>query len=171
MLTTLLQWQLGAITKEHSSSELRVIGTNAHRVDSYFLHLTMHTLPNPSIQSSQPLVQRILSSNDCSFDYPPNVHIVETLVVFLFLDESTVSFGRLPRMLLRICDFMLMSPVLFQHLERRGIPTYAWVLNSETEYQRALDHGVTGIMTDYPTKLKQFLEQNNLLQWWQLMYT
>ena len=66
-------------------------------------------------------------------------------------------------MLLRICDFMLMSPVLFQHLERRGIPTYAWVLNSETEYQRALDHGVTGIMTDYPTKLKQFLEQNNLL--------
>ena len=30
----------GAISTEHSSSELMVIGTNAHRFDSYFLHLT-----------------------------------------------------------------------------------------------------------------------------------
>ena len=35
--------QFGAISKEHSSSELRVIGTNAHRIDSYFLQLTKHT--------------------------------------------------------------------------------------------------------------------------------
>ena len=32
---------VGAISTEHSSTELRVIGTNDHRVDSYFLHLTM----------------------------------------------------------------------------------------------------------------------------------
>ena len=32
----------GAISTEHSPSELMVIGTDAHRVDSYFLHLTMH---------------------------------------------------------------------------------------------------------------------------------
>ena len=31
------------MSTEKSSSELRVIGTNAHRVDSYFLNLTMHT--------------------------------------------------------------------------------------------------------------------------------
>ena len=39
----------GAISTEHSSSKLRVIGTTAHRVDFYFLHLTMHTYPNPSM--------------------------------------------------------------------------------------------------------------------------
>ena len=33
----------GAISTEHISSELRVIGTNVHRVDSYFLHLTIQT--------------------------------------------------------------------------------------------------------------------------------
>ena len=33
----------GALSTEHNSSELRVIETNAHRVDSYFLHLTMQT--------------------------------------------------------------------------------------------------------------------------------
>ena len=30
------------ISTKHSSSELRIIRTNVHRVDSYFLHLTMH---------------------------------------------------------------------------------------------------------------------------------
>ena len=34
---------VGAISTEHSSSEMRVIGTNAHQVDSCFLLLTMHT--------------------------------------------------------------------------------------------------------------------------------
>ena len=33
----------GAISTEHSLSELRVIGTNAHWVDSYFFHYTMHS--------------------------------------------------------------------------------------------------------------------------------
>ena len=36
---------LGAISNDDSSSELRVTGTIHHRVDSYFLHLTMRTQP------------------------------------------------------------------------------------------------------------------------------
>ena len=47
------------------------------------------------------------------------------------LEESTVSFGKLPRWLLMSCDYLLMSPVLFKHLQRRGISTYLWVLNSQ----------------------------------------
>ena len=31
------------ISTEHGSSELRVIQTKVHRVDPYFLHLTLHT--------------------------------------------------------------------------------------------------------------------------------
>ena len=31
-----------AISTGHSSSELRVIGTNAHRIATFFLHLKMH---------------------------------------------------------------------------------------------------------------------------------
>ena len=33
----------GCYINEHSSFKLRVIGTNAHRVDFYLFHLTMHT--------------------------------------------------------------------------------------------------------------------------------
>lgn len=35
---------------------------------------------------------------------------------------------------------------------------YIWVLNEEQEYKRAFDLGATGVMTDYPTKLKDFLQ-------------
>lgn len=38
---------------------------------------------------------------------------------------------------------------------------YVWVLNDEEDFKRAFDLGATGIMTDYPTKLKEFIEQNN----------
>ena len=40
----------GAVSDEHSSSELQVIWTTHHRVDSYFLHFTIANLyPNLSI--------------------------------------------------------------------------------------------------------------------------
>ncbi len=38
---------------------------------------------------------------------------------------------------------------------------YVWVLNDEEDFKRAFDLGATGIMTDYPTKLKEFMEKNN----------
>ncbi|CAO2644702.1 Lysophospholipase D GDPD1 [Lemmus lemmus] len=53
--------------------------------------------------------------------------------------------------------FLLMRKALFDHLTARGIQVYVWVLNEEHEYKRAFDLGATGVMTDYPTKLKDFL--------------
>ena len=55
-----------------------------------------------------------------------------------------------------ICDFLLFRPSLIRHLASRGIPTYVWVLNEESEFRRALSAGAAGIMTDYPSKLKLF---------------
>ncbi len=73
-----------------------------------------------------------------------------------FSDDCRVSFGKLPRAILMICDFLLFRPILIRHLASRGIPTYVWVLNEESEFTRALDAGAAGIMTDYPSKLKLF---------------
>ncbi|KAG9466240.1 hypothetical protein GDO78_016976 [Eleutherodactylus coqui] len=36
---------------------------------------------------------------------------------------------------------------------------YLWVLNQDSDFRRALDCGVTGIMTDYPSKLHTFLQE------------
>lgn len=39
---------------------------------------------------------------------------------------------------------------------------YIWVLNDEDDFQRAFDLGATGVMTDFPTKLKDFMDRNSL---------
>ncbi|XP_052230963.1 lysophospholipase D GDPD1-like isoform X2 [Dreissena polymorpha] len=68
------------------------------------------------------------------------------------------------RTLLRVFDMLMMRPALFKHLERRGIQTYLWVLNEEEDFSRAFKLGATGVMTDFPTKLTNFLEQHP--QYW-----
>lgn len=49
-----------------------------------------------------------------------------------------------------------MADTLFSYI----FQTYVWVINDETQFKKLYDLGVAGIMTDYPTKLKIFLDQN-----------
>lgn len=44
--------------------------------------------------------------------------------------------------------------------------TYLWVLNDEEEFKKAFELGATGVMTDYPSRLKRFLTENPQYQWW-----
>ena len=70
----MLSINVGSISTEHSSSELRVIRTNAHQVDSYFLHFTMHTYLTLFYAVQLTLRLDNFSSHElCSFDYPLNV--------------------------------------------------------------------------------------------------
>ena len=55
-----------------------------------------------------------------------------------FKEDCVVSFGKLPRVLLRVCDFLLMRRSLFTHLNDRGIPTYLWVLNEPSQARQNL---------------------------------
>ncbi|NWR67392.1 GDPD1 Lysophospholipase, partial [Bucorvus abyssinicus] len=64
---------------------------------------------------------------------------------------------RSQKFIIWLADTLLMRKALFDHLTARGIQVYIWVLNEEQEYKRAFDLGATGVMTDYPTKLKEFL--------------
>ncbi|XP_045692522.1 lysophospholipase D GDPD1 isoform X1 [Phyllostomus hastatus] len=67
------------------------------------------------------------------------------------------TMSRSQKFLIWLSDILLMRKALFDHLTARGIQVYIWVLNEEQEYKRAFDLGATGVMTDYPTKLKNFL--------------
>ncbi|XP_046279223.1 lysophospholipase D GDPD1 isoform X2 [Marmota monax] len=67
------------------------------------------------------------------------------------------TMSRSQKFLIWLSDILLMRKALFDHLTARGIQVYVWVLNEEQEYKRAFDLGATGVMTDYPTKLKDFL--------------
>lgn len=68
---------------------------------------------------------------------------------------------RSQRFITWLADTLLMRKALFDHLTSRGIQVYVWVLNDEEDFKRAFDLGATGIMTDFPTKLKEFMEKNN----------
>lgn len=39
--------------------------------------------------------------------------------------------------------------------------TYLWVLNSEEEFERAFKLGSTGVMTDFPTLLREYIDKNH----------
>ncbi len=64
------------------------------------------------------------------------------------------------KVLAKSAHFLLMRPWLFEHMSKRGIQTYVWVLNSEQDFEQAFNMGVTGIMTDYPSLLRDYLQKN-----------
>lgn len=67
---------------------------------------------------------------------------------------------RMQKFLISIVDFIFTSKVLIAHLRKRGIPTYFWVLNDEEDFQKAFDLGAEGVMTDCPTKLREWLNEH-----------
>ncbi|KAM9319452.1 lysophospholipase D GDPD1 [Gastrophryne carolinensis] len=77
-------------------------------------------------------------------------------IIMKLKDPSKMS--RSHRFVVGLADALIMRKALFEHLKARGIQVYIWVLNNEEEYKRAFDLGATGVMTDYPTRLKEFLE-------------
>ncbi|KAJ7990513.1 hypothetical protein DPEC_G00301120 [Dallia pectoralis] len=79
-----------------------------------------------------------------------------SIMTNLLNDPDNMTRSR--RVILWLADTLLMRRALFNHLTARGIQVYVWVLNDEKEFVRAFDLGATGVMTDYPTKLRDFLE-------------
>ncbi|GAB1607334.1 lysophospholipase D GDPD1-like [Argonauta hians] len=93
---------------------------------------------------------------------PLKESFLEIIMPSIILDEkkSLLESTRNRRLFVQFCDMVLMRPLLFEHLGKRGIQVYLWVLNNEEEFAKGFKHGATGIMTDYPTKLREFMEKN-----------
>ncbi|XP_050163579.1 lysophospholipase D GDPD3-like, partial [Myiozetetes cayanensis] len=47
---------------------------------------------------------------------------------------------------------------LLRHLRERGIQTCLWVLNEEGDFAEAFGAGASGVVTDYPSLLRAYLE-------------
>lgn len=75
--------------------------------------------------------------------------------------NGTHSISTKDGMFYKVLDMLLMNSTMFKHLSDRGIQIYIWVLNDEEDFDRAMKYGATGIMTDFPTRLKQFLEHRS----------
>ncbi|KAG8188833.1 hypothetical protein JTE90_004645 [Oedothorax gibbosus] len=90
---------------------------------------------------------------------------LELLMPSIVLKNPSMMISRdkfWSRYMVWLIDKLLMRKALFEHLSKRGIQTYFWVLNEEEDFKRAFELGATGIMTDYPTKLRKFLDNNSV---------
>ena len=70
-------------------------------------------------------------------------------------------------MLPLLAKFLLHSPTLWVHLQRRGVLVLGFVLNDIDEFEEAVKWPVNGIMTDDPGALQAFLNTHDT----SLMYT
>ncbi|XP_014650042.1 PREDICTED: glycerophosphodiester phosphodiesterase domain-containing protein 3 isoform X2 [Ceratotherium simum simum] len=57
-----------------------------------------------------------------------------------------------------VSKWFIMRKSLIQHLERRGVQVIFWCLNEEADFEVAFRLGATGIITDYPTALRRYLD-------------
>lgn len=74
--------------------------------------------------------------------------------------SSIMHQKRGSKFILWAMEMLLMRKSIFDHLDKRGIQTYLWVLNEDPEFEEAFRMGVTGVMTDYPAKLRDFLNKH-----------
>ncbi|KAM6289076.1 lysophospholipase D GDPD3-like, partial [Aegotheles albertisi] len=56
-----------------------------------------------------------------------------------------------------IINSIVLRPPLFHHLRSRGVQVILWVLNEERDFDEAFAAGASGVMTDYPTRLRHYL--------------
>ncbi|XP_059728802.1 lysophospholipase D GDPD3-like isoform X2 [Haemorhous mexicanus] len=75
------------------------------------------------------------------------------LLPLLPLPEAALLFP-LPSIINRL----VLRPSLLKHLKSRGLQVWLWVVNEERDFAEAFGLGATGVITDYPGRLRRFLE-------------
>lgn len=152
--------EVSKLVREHNREELTVWGNISNTITLKCYQ------ENPRINllfSMRRVVELVLLFYTGLLPFVPikesNLEIFLPLIYLRRKNESNKVFP-LHSLMLRGMNCLLMRRCLFNHLQRRGIQVYLWVLNDDEEFECALQLGVTGIMTDYPTKLKKFLSDH-----------
>ncbi|XP_030591866.1 lysophospholipase D GDPD3a [Archocentrus centrarchus] len=64
------------------------------------------------------------------------------------------------RLLVALLEKVTMRKSLFKHLSARGIQVHLFVCNTDEDIKAALEVGATGVMSDYPALLSNYLCRN-----------
>ncbi|XP_062368333.1 lysophospholipase D GDPD3-like [Cinclus cinclus] len=93
----------------------------------------------------------------------PLLPLGEAALLFPLPSIINRTYFPLPRgwagaLLSRAAKSLVLRPSLLRHLKSRGIQVWLWVLNEERDFAEAFGLGATAVITDYPGKLRRFLE-------------
>jgi glycerophosphoryl diester phosphodiesterase len=53
-------------------------------------------------------------------------------------------------------------PEMIAEAHELGLPVIPWTVNEKTDMERLMDLGVDGIITDYPTRLREVMAERGL---------
>ncbi|XP_063074053.1 lysophospholipase D GDPD3-like [Engraulis encrasicolus] len=95
----------------------------------------------------------------------PFISLRETLLQFylprIFNRKYTPEHRELrTRLGAFLYDKLTMRKALFEHLVKRGMQVHLFVCNEDSDIQAAFDAGATGVMSDYPTLLSDWLRRH-----------
>lgn len=68
-----------------------------------------------------------------------------------------------------VTKWLIMRKSLIQHLEQRGVQVVFWCLNEESDFEVAYSLGASGVMTDYPTALRRYLDNHGAPSIWNIL--
>ncbi|XP_008069839.1 glycerophosphodiester phosphodiesterase domain-containing protein 3 [Carlito syrichta] len=95
----------------------------------------------------------------------PFIHISES---FFFCFLPTIinrtyfpfPWSGLNKLTAAVTKWLIMRKSLIQHLHERGVQVVFWCLNEESDFEVAFNLGASGVMTDYPTALRRYLDNH-----------
>ncbi|XP_053789212.1 lysophospholipase D GDPD3-like isoform X2 [Vidua chalybeata] len=93
----------------------------------------------------------------------PRLPLPEAALLFPLPSTINRTYFPLPRgpaghALSRAAAALVLRPALLQHLKSRGLQVWLWVVNEERDFAEAFGLGATGVITDYPGRLRRFLD-------------
>lgn len=96
----------------------------------------------------------------------PFVPLKESLLQFYLprvINRTYIPEQRILRnkLVIYLMEKVTMRRSLFKHLAARGIQVHLFVCNTDEDIKAAIELGATGVMTDYPTLLTNYLRSNN----------
>ncbi|TMS15103.1 Lysophospholipase D GDPD3 [Larimichthys crocea] len=96
----------------------------------------------------------------------PFVPLGESLLQFYLpriINRTFIPEKRILRnkMVISLLEKVTMRKSLFKHLAARGIQVHLFVCNEDEDIKAAIEVGATGVMTDYPTLLSNYLRSHD----------
>lgn len=156
----LLISKVSELTKQYRREELTVWGNSSNKitVKCYKENPTI-----PILFSAKRVIWLVIMMYTGLLPFVP---LKESCLEVPFpqaIKRLTRDATRRQRFLFWLLDSMLIRKYLFEHLQKRGIPTYVWVLNEEKDFEDAFNVGAEGIMTDYPSRLRNYLDKKSAI--------
>jgi glycerophosphoryl diester phosphodiesterase len=94
-------------------------------------------------------------------DVPTNFAVPEVIEFLALTDETEPSYvppAEFLQVPIELQNISVLSPELVERAGRLDLRVHAWTINDASQMQMLVDMGVDGIITDYPARLRDLLD-------------